>query len=247
MAWATGSARRCSPSSSRESVRHRVAGVTSTSHDPRRGRLLVLAGPSGVGKSSVVAGLRAALPTLYFSVSATTRDPRAGEVDGRDYRFVGPAGFDELIARGELLEWAEIHGGLQRSGTPRAPVEQALDAGRPVLVEVDLQGARAVKAAMPEAVTGLPRSRRRWRSWSGGCAAAVPRRRTLDRPPAGDRPGGDGRLSRVRRGGRERRRAGSRAPRLVELMVGPRLRCRCLTSEQRRRAGPVHPRSPRSS
>jgi guanylate kinase len=127
--------------------------VTSTSHDHRRGRLIVLAGPSGVGKSSVVAGLRAALPTLYFSVSATTRDPRAGEVDGRDYRFVGPAGFDELIARGELLEWAEIHGGLQRSGTPRAPVEQALDAGRPVLVEVDLQGARAVKAAMPESVT----------------------------------------------------------------------------------------------
>jgi guanylate kinase len=127
--------------------------VTSTSYDPRRGRLIVLAGPSGVGKSSVVAGLRAALPALYFSVSATTRDPRAGEVDGRDYRFVGPAGFDALIAQGELLEWAEIHGGLQRSGTPRAPVEEALAAGRPVLVEVDLQGARAVKAAMPESVT----------------------------------------------------------------------------------------------
>jgi guanylate kinase len=122
-------------------------------HDPRRGRLIVLAGPSGVGKSSVVAGLRAAAPELYFSVSATTRAPRTGEVDGRDYRFVGPAGFDELIARGELLEWAEIHGGLQRSGTPRMPVEQALAAGRPVLVEVDLQGARAVKAAMPESVT----------------------------------------------------------------------------------------------
>ena len=122
-------------------------------HDSARGRLIVLAGPSGVGKSSVVAGLRAALPELYFSVSATTRAPRAGEVDGRDYRFVGPAGFDELIARCELLEWAEIHGGLHRSGTPRAPVEEALAAGRPVLVEVDLQGARSVKAAMPEAVT----------------------------------------------------------------------------------------------
>jgi len=121
--------------------------------DARRGRLIVLAGPSGVGKSSVVASLRSALPELYFSVSATTRAPRAGEVDGHDYRFVGPAGFDELIARGELLEWAEIHGGLQRSGTPRAPVEQALAAGRPVLVEVDLQGARAVKAALPEAMT----------------------------------------------------------------------------------------------
>ena len=119
----------------------------------RRGRLIVLAGPSGVGKSSIVAALRRRLPDLFFSVSATTRAPRAGEVDGRDYRFVGPTGFDELVARGELLEWAEIHGGLQRSGTPRAPVEQALDAGRPVLVEVDLQGARAVKAAMPESVT----------------------------------------------------------------------------------------------
>ena len=122
-------------------------------HGIRRGRLIVLAGPSGVGKSSVVAGLRAALPELHFSVPATTRAPRAGEVDGRDYRFVGPAGFDALVARGELLEWAEIHGGLQRSGTPRAPVEQAVAAGRPVLVEVDLQGARAVKAALPESVT----------------------------------------------------------------------------------------------
>jgi guanylate kinase len=127
--------------------------VTLAPHDARRGRLIVLAGPSGVGKSSVVAGLREALPALHFSVSATTRAPRRGEVDGRDYRFVGPAGFDELIARDELLEWAEIHGGLQRSGTPRRPVEEALAAGRPVLVEVDLQGARAVKAAMPESVT----------------------------------------------------------------------------------------------
>src|SRR4051794_32613290 len=81
-----------------------------------RGRLIVLAGPSGVGKSSVVGGLREQLPELHFSVSATTRAPRAGEVDGRDYRFVTPAEFDGLIERGELLEWAEIHGGLQRSG-----------------------------------------------------------------------------------------------------------------------------------
>jgi guanylate kinase len=119
----------------------------------RRGRLVVLAGPSGVGKSRIVEALRQLLPQLHFSVSATTRDPRPGEVDGVDYRFVGPAGFDELVARGELLEWAEIHGGLQRSGTPREPVLAALAAGRPVLVEVDLAGARAVKAALPEAVT----------------------------------------------------------------------------------------------
>lgn len=120
---------------------------------PSRGRLLVLAGPSGVGKSSVVAGLRAALPELLFSVSATTRPARPGEVDGRDYTFVTRAGFDALIERGDLLEWAEVHGGLQRSGTPRAPVEQALAEGRPVLVEVDLQGARSVKRVLPEAVT----------------------------------------------------------------------------------------------
>jgi guanylate kinase len=123
------------------------------SEDVRRGRLVVLAGPSGVGKSSVVDALRGRLPELFFSVSATTRDPRPGEVDGVHYRFVGPSGFEQLIARGELLEWAEIHGGLQRSGTPREPVEQALAAGRPVLVEVDLAGARTIKAVLPEAVT----------------------------------------------------------------------------------------------
>jgi len=122
-------------------------------HEHLRGRLIVLAGPSGVGKSSVVTALREKLPELYFSVSATTRDPRPGEVDGVDYRFVGPAGFDRLLERGDLLEWAEIHGGLQRSGTLRSPVEEACAAGRPVLVEVDLQGARAIKAAIPESIT----------------------------------------------------------------------------------------------
>lgn len=130
-----------------------MSGPTTRVARPGPGRLLVLAGPSGVGKSSVVSGLREALPDLLFSVSATTRPPRAGEVDGRDYHFVDPAGFDALISRDELLEWAEVHGGLQRSGTPREPVERALAQGRPVLVEVDLQGARSVKAAIPDAVT----------------------------------------------------------------------------------------------
>lgn len=130
-----------------------MSGPTTQTARTGRGRLLVLAGPSGVGKSSVVAGLREALPDLLFSVSATTRPPRAGEVDGRDYHFVDRDGFDALIERDELLEWAEVHGGLQRSGTPREPVERALGQGRPVLVEVDLQGARSVKAAMPDSVT----------------------------------------------------------------------------------------------
>jgi guanylate kinase len=112
-----------------------------------------LAGPSAVGKSSVVRRLRELLPDLMFSVSATTRAPRAGEVDGRDYFFVTPGEFDRLIADGELLEWAEIHGGLQRSGTPSRPVFEAMEQGRPTLVEVDLAGARNIRAAVPEAVT----------------------------------------------------------------------------------------------
>jgi guanylate kinase len=115
------------------------------------GRLVVLAGPSGVGKSSVVHELRALYPDLWFSVSATTRDRRPGEVDGRDYHFVTSAEFDRMIANGELLEWASIHGGMHRSGTPRAPVEERIAAGLPALVEVDLQGARALRAAVPEA------------------------------------------------------------------------------------------------
>ncbi|WP_296145077.1 guanylate kinase [uncultured Corynebacterium sp.] len=118
-----------------------------------KGRLVVLAGPSAVGKSTVVQRLRKEVEDLYFSVSMTTRDPRPGEVDGKDYFFVSPESFQERIDAGEMLEWADIHGGLQRSGTPAAPVREALDAGRPVLVEVDLVGARNIKEIMPEAVT----------------------------------------------------------------------------------------------
>jgi guanylate kinase len=118
----------------------------------RRGRLIVLAGPSGVGKSTVVAALRPAMPRLHFSVSATTRAPRPGEVDGRDYHFVSGPEFDRLIADGELLEWAEIHGGLHRSGTPWRPIEDHLAAGNPVLIEVDLAGARAIRTRCAEAV-----------------------------------------------------------------------------------------------
>ncbi|GAA1480696.1 guanylate kinase [Gordonia sinesedis] len=118
-----------------------------------RGRLVVLVGPSAVGKSTVVARVRELVPNLYFSVSATTRKPRPGEIDGRDYHFVSDAEFDRMIADDELLEWAEIHGGLQRSGTPMAPIGDALDAGSPVLVEVDLEGARNVERRLPEAIT----------------------------------------------------------------------------------------------
>jgi guanylate kinase len=118
-----------------------------------QGRVVVLSGPSAVGKSSVVRRLREQVPDLHFSVSATTRAPRPGEVDGVDYHFVSPGEFQQLIDRGDLLEWADIHGGLHQSGTLAAPVASAADAGHPVLIEVDLAGAKAVKKAMPEAVT----------------------------------------------------------------------------------------------
>jgi guanylate kinase len=112
----------------------------------------VLSGPSAVGKSSVVRCLRERIPNLHFSVSVTTRAPRPGEVDGVDYHFVSAARFQQLIDQGALLEWAEIHGGLQRSGTLAEPVRAAIAAGLPVLIEVDLAGARAVKRAMPEVI-----------------------------------------------------------------------------------------------
>lgn len=120
---------------------------------PGKGRVLVLSGPSAVGKSTVVRCLRDRIPDLHFSVSATTRSPRPGEVDGVDYHFVSPARFQQLIDEGALLEWAEIHGGLHRSGTLAEPVRTAAATGIPVLIEVDLAGARAVKKAMPEAIT----------------------------------------------------------------------------------------------
>ncbi|RFD24762.1 guanylate kinase [Mycobacterium uberis] len=117
-----------------------------------KGRVVVLSGPSAVGKSTVVKCLRERIPNLYFSVSATTREPRPGEVDGVDYYFVSPVRFQQLIDQDALLEWTEVHGGLHCSGTLAEPVRAAAAAGLPVLIEVDLAGARAVKKAMPEAI-----------------------------------------------------------------------------------------------
>src|SRR4029077_11481155 len=110
-----------------------------------KGRVVVLSGPSAVGKSTVVRCLRERIPDLHFSGSATTRAPRPGEVDGVDYHFVSPARFQELVDDGALLEWAEIHGGAPRSGPLPEPVRAATASGLPVLIEVDLAGARAVK------------------------------------------------------------------------------------------------------
>lgn len=114
-------------------------------------RLAVLAGPTAVGKGTVSADIRSRYPEVWLSVSATTRRARPGEVDGVHYHFVGNEVFDRMIAGGELLEWAVVHG-QNRYGTPRAPVEEHLAAGAPALLEIDLQGARQVRETMPGAL-----------------------------------------------------------------------------------------------
>lgn len=116
----------------------------------RPSRLVVLAGPTAVGKGTVAADVRKQHPEVWLSVSATTRKPRPGEQDGVHYWFVSDEAFDAMIERGELLEWAVVHK-RARYGTPRKPVEEALAKGLPALLEIDLQGARQVRETMPGA------------------------------------------------------------------------------------------------
>ncbi len=115
-----------------------------------RGRLFVVSAASGTGKTTLVKALMARVPSLAFSVSHTTRAPRAGEVDGRDYHFVDRATFERMIAAGEFLEHASVFGNLY--GTGRAEVEKSLVAGRDLLVEIDWQGAAQVRSRLPEAI-----------------------------------------------------------------------------------------------
>jgi guanylate kinase len=112
-------------------------------------RLTVVSGPSGVGKSSVLSEVRRQVPEVYFSVSATTRAPRPGEVDGVHYHFVSVAEFERMIADGEMLEHARYAGNFY--GTPRRPVQEAIAAGKPAVLEIELQGARQVREAWPDA------------------------------------------------------------------------------------------------
>lgn len=117
----------------------------------RPSRLVVLAGPTAVGKGTVAAQIRQEYPDVLLSVSATTRAPRPGELDAVNYYFVSDDEFDRMIADGDLLEWARVHN-AHRYGTPRRPIEDALASGRSVLLEIDLQGARSVRAVMPQAM-----------------------------------------------------------------------------------------------
>jgi len=111
--------------------------------------VIVVSGPSGVGKSSVVREVLTQLPEAWLSVSATTRPPRAGEVDGTDYFFVDNAAFDQLIAQDELLEWVEFAG--NRYGTPKRAVALKRAEGHPVIMEIEVQGARQVRQSLPDA------------------------------------------------------------------------------------------------
>lgn len=117
----------------------------------RVGRLIVVAGPTAVGKGTVVSRVRELYPAAQFSVSATTRAPRPGEIDGVHYYFVTPEQFDALVQTGQMLEWAVVHG-ENRYGTPLKPIVDALNSGQSIILEIDIQGARQVKEAMPSAL-----------------------------------------------------------------------------------------------
>ena len=115
-----------------------------------RGLVVVVSGPSGVGKGSVHAGLHGLLEGLEVSVSVTTREPRPGEREGVAYHFVDDVTFDRMVAGGALLEWAEYAG--HRYGTPRGPLEESVGEGRTVLLEIEVQGALQIRSRMPEAL-----------------------------------------------------------------------------------------------
>jgi len=122
--------------------------VTTAVREAPPSRLVVLAGPTAVGKGTVAAYVRAHFPQVWLSVSMTTRHPRPGEVDGVHYHFVDDAEFDRLVEAGEFLEYAVVHG-RAKYGTPRGPVERALSEGQLAMLEIDLQGARQVRESLP--------------------------------------------------------------------------------------------------
>jgi guanylate kinase len=146
----------------------------------RRGRLYVFAAPSGAGKTSLVRALMQREPGLRFSISCTTRPPRPSEVHGRDYYFLSPAEFERLVEAGEFLEHARVFD--NRYGTPRQPVQAALESGQDLILEIDWQGAAQVRAALPESVSIfiLPPSRaeleRRLRGRGTDSAEVIARR-----------------------------------------------------------------------
>lgn len=128
-----------------------TARQTPSPRPDGRHEVTVLAGPTAVGKGTVSAAIRARHPEIRLTVSATTRAPRPGEIDGVHYHFVSAAEFERLVETGSMLEWAIVHG-RNRYGTPRAELDRARAEGRPVLLEIDLAGARQVRASVPDAL-----------------------------------------------------------------------------------------------
>jgi guanylate kinase len=123
----------------------------TTKKCPSPGRLIILTGPSGVGKGTLMQALLKRHPELYYSVSVTTRSPRPGETDGKNYYFISRSKFEQLIAQGEFLEWAEFAGNYY--GTPREAVLNQVQSGKLVVLEIELEGARQIRASFPAALS----------------------------------------------------------------------------------------------
>ena len=123
----------------------------ATAPAERLGIIFILSAPSGAGKTTLYNGLRKIYPEIELSVSCTTRGRRAGEINGRDYRFLSDSEFDRLRRRGKFAEWARVHGYFY--GTPKKPLERCVRAGRDILLDIDVQGARQIKKACPQAVS----------------------------------------------------------------------------------------------
>lgn len=128
-----------------------IQNGATTQECPPLGRLIVLTGPSGVGKGTLMRSLLERHPELYYSVSVTTRSPRPGEIDGKNYYFISRNKFEQLVAEGEFLEWAEFAGNYY--GTPREGVLNQIRAGKTVVLEIELEGARQIRASFPSALS----------------------------------------------------------------------------------------------
>ncbi len=126
-----------------------IQSVATTEQSQSHGRLIVLTGPSGVGKGTLMLKLLERHPELYYSVSATTRSPRPGEIDGKHYHFIDRSKFEKLVARGEFLEWAEFAGNYY--GTPRQAVINQINSGKSVVLEIELDGARQIRNSFEDA------------------------------------------------------------------------------------------------
>lgn len=131
-------------------VLSRESGVITKEY-PYPGKLIIFTGPSGVGKGSLMRSLLQRHPELYYSVSVTTRSPRLGEMNGKDYYFISRSKFEQLVAAGEFLEWAEFAGNYY--GTPREEVEKQIRSGKSVVLEIELEGARQIRATFPSTLS----------------------------------------------------------------------------------------------